>query len=184
MTLLNQYSYAILAAVLVLSLAAWLALTGVNRRKLAILLGSAIALTLIWAGLRPGPGQYQEAAQVELVIREARRPVLVEFYSEYCVGCLAAETTLDLLEAEFKDELSIVRLDIASAPGKQLSAKLSAHYTPTFILFDADGQEVWRGLGALDVAAVRHAVNKSRAEALNRPRGQAIRLLKKECHNL
>jgi thiol:disulfide interchange protein len=155
---LNQFSYAILAAVLLLGLAAWLALTGPSRRKLGVFGVTALAVALVWAGLRPGPGAQPEVIQAELVIRESRQPVLVEFYSEYCVGCLAAEATLDSLETEWKREVSVVRLDMGSAPGQELSAQLNARFTPTFILFDSAGQEIWRAVGTLDAGVVRDVV--------------------------
>lgn len=161
MTLLNQFSYLFLAAGLLLGLAAWLALTGFSRRKLGVFGVTVLVLALFWAWLRPGTGLTHSAAPTELVIREARTPVLVEFYSEYCVGCLAAEATLDALEAEFKGRLSVVRLDMASATGQRLSAQLNAHFTPTFILFDAEGREIWRAVGELNAAAVRDALSKS-----------------------
>lgn len=161
LTLLNQFSYVFLAAGVLLGLAAWLALTGLSRRKLIVFGATIAALALSWAWLRPGTGLTQSDAPAELVIREARSPVLVEFYSEYCLGCLATESTLDALEAELKGRLSIVRLDISSPAGRQLSAQLNAHFTPTFILFDAEGREIWRAVGELNAAAVRDALGKS-----------------------
>jgi thiol:disulfide interchange protein len=160
-TLLNQFSYVFLAAGVLLGLAAWLALTGLSRRKLAVFGVTIAALALIWAWLRPGTGLAQSAVPTELVIREARTPVLIEFYSEYCVGCLAAEAALDALETELKGQVSIVRLDMSSPPGRQLSAQLNAHFTPTFILFDAEGREIWRAVGELNAAAIRDALDKS-----------------------
>lgn len=158
---LNQFSYLIVCGILVLGLAAWVALTGLSRRKLGVVGVTAFALVLVWAVLRPGPGDAQRAAPVELVIRETRTPVLVEFYSEYCVGCLAAETTLDSLEKELKGQVSIVRLDMTSALGQELSAQLNARFTPTFILFDVAGREIWRAVGTLDAGAVRDLLGKS-----------------------
>lgn len=161
LTLLNQFSYVFLAAGVLLGLAAWLALTGLSRRKLSVFGVTVTALALTWAWLRPGTGIAQSDAPAELVIRETRSPVLVEFYSEYCIGCMATEAALDALEAELKGRVSIVRLDMSSPAGRQLSAQLNAHFTPTFILFDAEGREIWRAVGELNAAAVRDALGKS-----------------------
>ncbi|MDW8328357.1 MAG: thioredoxin family protein, partial [Anaerolineales bacterium] len=165
LTLLNQFSYVFLAAGLLLGLAAWLALTGLSRRKLSVFGVTIIALAMIWVWLRPGTGLTPNTVPADLVIRESRTPVLIEFYSEYCIGCLAAETTLDALEAELKGKISVVRLDMSSPTGRRLSAQLNAHFTPTFILFDAEGREIWRAVGELNAAAVRDAISGAHGES-------------------
>ena len=57
-----------------------------------------------------------------------------------------------------RDELKVVRLDVNSAAGRELGARWRAEFTPTFILFDGAGREIWRGAGALDPNAVRTAL--------------------------
>ncbi len=154
----NQYSFLLAAGAALLGLAALFFYTGWSRRKAAAWVIVAAALGAAWLGLRPGPGTTQELAEAELVIRSAERPVLVEFYSEYCVACLAAKPTLDTLERELKDDLKVIRLDVGSTAGRELGTQLGLRVTPTFVLFDAAGQEVWRSMGSLDASAVRTAL--------------------------
>ncbi len=154
----NQYSFVIIAGFGLLTLAVVFAVTGFNRRKAAALAAAAAAGLVAWAGLRTGAGSAPEAVQAALVVRAADRPVLVEFYSDYCVACLAAKPTLDALERELRSDLRIIRLDVASAEGRALGEQLELRVTPTFILFDADGLEIWRGLGSLDGGAIRAAL--------------------------
>jgi thiol-disulfide isomerase/thioredoxin len=87
--------------------------------------------------------------------------VLVEFYSDYCTGCLAARPALDALEQELEDHLAVIRLDVASSAGRELGEQLGLRVTPTFILFDAEGREMWRMLGELDAGAVRNALGQT-----------------------
>lgn len=157
----NQYSFLLIAAGGLVLLAAGLALTGLTRRKAGAWLVAAAALAVAWLGLRTGPSEFQAADQAELVIRAAERPVLVEFYSDYCAACLAAKPTLDALERDLKDHLQVIRLDVASAAGRELGEQLDLRVTPTFILFDTAGREIWRSLGSLDGPAVQAALDQS-----------------------
>ena len=59
-----------------------------------------------------------------------------------------------------RGELKVVRLDVNSEAGRELGARWRAGFTPTFILFDDAGREIWRGLGALDPDTVRAALAK------------------------
>jgi thioredoxin-related protein len=59
-----------------------------------------------------------------------------------------------------RSELKVIRLDVNSEAGRELGARWDATFTPTFILFDGAGREIWRGMGALDPAAVRAALTK------------------------
>lgn len=158
---LNQFSFLILAGLGLGGLLAVFYFTGFTRRKGLALGAAALALVVVWLSLRTGASPVQDAAQAELVIRSPRQPVLVEFYSDYCAGCLAAKPILDALERELKDELTVVRLDVASAAGRQLGGELDLRATPTFILFDRYGREIWRTVGELDAAEVRAALDKT-----------------------
>jgi thioredoxin-related protein len=57
---------------------------------------------------------------------------------------------VDGLEKETKGHLTIIRLDIQTEPGRTLAPVYDFQYTPTFILFDAQGKELWRTVGQLD----------------------------------
>jgi thioredoxin-related protein len=67
---------------------------------------------------------------------------------------------VDGLEQDMRGELKVVRLDVNSEAGRELGARWRAGFTPTFILFDGAGREIWRGLGALDPDTVRAALAK------------------------
>jgi thiol-disulfide isomerase/thioredoxin len=158
---LNQYSFIVIAGLVLLGLGGAFWFTGFTRRKALALALVTAAFIAVWSGLRTGASAYQQPAQAQIVIREAQRPVLVEFYSDYCAGCLAAKPTLDSLEAELANELTVIRLDVASPAGEDLRGTLKLYATPTFILFDAQGNEIWRRVGTLDPGEVREAVGKS-----------------------
>ncbi len=70
---------------------------------------------------------------------------------------MAAKPIVDGLEAEFAGQLNVLRVDVQSAAGKELAWQFGA-LTPTFILFDAQGEELWRMVGSLDAEAVRDSL--------------------------
>ena len=51
--------------------------------------------------------------------------------------------------------LKVIRLDVNSEAWRELGARWRAGFTPTFLLFDGAGREIWRALGALDPVVVR-----------------------------
>jgi len=54
--------------------------------------------------------------------------------------------------------LHIIRLNIQEDVGRELAPVYDFTFTPTFIFFDADGQEIWREVGGLDIQKVRESL--------------------------
>jgi thioredoxin-related protein len=67
---------------------------------------------------------------------------------------------VDGLEQDMRGELKVIRLDVNSKVGQELGARWRAESTPTFILFDGAGREIWRAIGALRPEAVKAALGK------------------------
>ena len=65
---------------------------------------------------------------------------------------------VDGLEQEFSGQLLIIRLNIQETVGRELAPLYGFEFTPTFIFFDAQGNELWREVGGLDVERVRESV--------------------------
>jgi len=61
---------------------------------------------------------------------------------------------VDGLEKQYKGKLIVLRVDIQSATGQTLALRFGFQYTPTFIFFNAQGKELWRSIGQLDVNQV------------------------------
>jgi len=66
---------------------------------------------------------------------------------------------VDGLESEFSDSLKVVRVDVQSALGRSLAREYGS-FTPTFVFFDLQGEELWREIGSLDAEKVRQALAK------------------------
>ncbi|OQY80697.1 MAG: hypothetical protein B6D40_12465 [Anaerolineae bacterium UTCFX3] len=65
---------------------------------------------------------------------------------------------VDGLEKELAGKLILIRLNIQESVGRELAPVYGFQYTPTFIYFDAQGNELWRQVGGLDVERVKQSV--------------------------
>ena len=74
------------------------------------------------------------------------------------MACIAAKPIVDGLETEYAGKLAVVRLNVQDPAHRALVQQYRVLGTPTFLLLDAQGQEVLRSFGSLDVQAVREQV--------------------------
>jgi len=71
---------------------------------------------------------------------------------------------VDRLEQEINSQVSIgkkirfIRLNIQETVGMELAPVYRFEFTPTFIFFDAQGNEVWRTVGTFDPQKVRDSL--------------------------
>lgn len=143
MNILNQFSYPII----VISLVAMVFIFLHRRYRWYIAAGADLALILVFAAgfwaLHPGNNSVNSTQDALRLIGNGK-PTLVEFFSNYCSGCLVFNPIVDQLEADFQSEFNILRIDIHSQVGRDLRRELGFSFTPEFVLYDADGIETWR----------------------------------------
>ena len=65
---------------------------------------------------------------------------------------------MDELENELGDEILFIRLNIQEKVGRELALVYGFEFTPTFIYFDENGEEIWREVGGLDPQQVRESI--------------------------
>ena len=65
---------------------------------------------------------------------------------------------VDGIEQKHKGRLVVIRMDIQSTTGRTLAPRYGFQYTPTFIFFDASGNELWRSIGQLDTVKVSESL--------------------------
>ena len=91
-------------------------------------------------------------------------PVLLEFQSPYCISCTQIAPIVDQLEQELSAQISIgpqlhvIRVNIQDKVGKELGSVYGFQATPTFIFFDAQGNELWRQIGNFDPQMVHDSL--------------------------
>ena len=67
---------------------------------------------------------------------------------------------MDRLENEAGKRLDVIRLNIQEPVGKEMAKEYGFQYTPTFIFFDENGEEIWRQVGGLDAEHVLESLPK------------------------
>jgi len=77
------------------------------------------------------------------------------------MGCTLAKPIVDGIEKDLQGKLQVMRVNIQTADGKEAASRYNSLVTPTFILFDKQGQEIYRSIGQIDPQAVRELVTGS-----------------------
>ncbi|HEX4973177.1 MAG TPA: thioredoxin [Steroidobacteraceae bacterium] len=86
--------------------------------------------------------QISDATFEEDVVK-ARRPVLIDFWAEWCGPCKAITPMLNELAQEYRDKVTIVKLNVDENP--KISQRFNVRSIPTLILFkngQVEGQKV------------------------------------------
>jgi hypothetical protein len=65
---------------------------------------------------------------------------------------------VDGVESEYEGELDVIRLNIQEPVGRAVAERFDFQYTPTFVLIDAQGTELWRQIGALDPQEIERSL--------------------------
>jgi len=68
---------------------------------------------------------------------------------------------VDELKNELGDQILFIRLNIQEPVGRELAPVYGFEFTPTFIYFDRDGNEVWREVGSLDAQRVKDSLEQN-----------------------
>ena len=89
---------------------------------------------------------------------EDGRPLLVDFWAEWCGPCRMVAPVLDELADEMKDTVRIGKLNVDQ--NQELSMQYQVQSIPTFLLFK-DGEVVDRMMGAMPKAAFENFIAKN-----------------------
>jgi thioredoxin 1 len=85
----------------------------------------------------------------EIINKE--KPVLVDFFAEWCGPCKMMSSILKEVKEELADTISIIKIDVDK--NQSLSAKYQVKGVPTLVLYKA-GKQVWRQSGMVQKTAL------------------------------
>jgi len=161
MAFVNQFSFLLLAGITLL-LVGWLILRSRHATaRWAALAALATGLVLSYWIFNPGPGDSQDLSGFRPGSPHPTA-VLLEFESPYCLGCMAAQSTLDRVRRTYAGDLQVVQVNVLDPGARPLLSAYGFRYTPTFIYIDPSGEERWRSVGTLDPAQVAQTQERAR----------------------
>lgn len=90
-------------------------------------------------------------ADFELNVLQSEKPVLVDFWADWCGPCHMVAPVLNEIAGENKDKLTIAKLDVDANP--EVSRRYGILSIPSMLLF-VDGVEKVRIVGARGKAQI------------------------------
>lgn len=87
------------------------------------------------------------------------KPVLVDFFAQWCGPCKMMGPVLKELKDKIGDKASIIKIDIDNPANQALVAAHNVRSVPTLILFRR-GQILWRQSGAMNAEGLQQVIEQ------------------------
>jgi thioredoxin 1 len=83
------------------------------------------------------------------------KPVLIDFYADWCAPCRAMKPILEDLKTKMGDEVSIFKIDVDK--NEAIAQQYEIRSIPTLIIFK-NGNPIWRKSGIASATELQKAL--------------------------
>lgn len=90
-------------------------------------------------------------------IINSSRPVLVDFYADWCGPCKQMAPILKQVKEEFREQVKIIKVDVDK--NTNIASKYQIRSIPTLMIFK-DGEAKWTGMGVRTVNEIKALVQE------------------------
>ncbi len=91
-------------------------------------------------------------------IINSKKPVLVDFYADWCMPCKQVTPILKQVKAELKEQVRIIKVNVDKNPA--IATKFQIRNIPTLILFK-EGEVKWKVAGVRQKAEIEAVVRNN-----------------------
>ncbi len=87
---------------------------------------------------------------------ESEKPVLIDFFADWCGPCKALAPIIRQLKSEMGDQVRIVKIDVDRNPA--IAQQLQVQSIPTLMIFQ-HGELKWRAMGVQSLPVLKNQLS-------------------------
>ena len=99
------------------------------------------------------------ADNYQVAVVNAGKPVILDFWATWCPHCKRIAPSYDKVAEEYEGKLVVGKVDADEAPA--IAQQYKVEYLPTFVLLDAEGNELDRVTSPANKAAIDEFIAKN-----------------------
>ncbi|HAH23577.1 MAG TPA: thioredoxin [Prolixibacteraceae bacterium] len=90
-------------------------------------------------------------------IVKSGRPILVDFYADWCIPCRLMPPVLKEVKVQYKEKVRIIKVNVDHYP--DIATRYHIHNIPAVLLFH-DGKIKWSGVGVQKLTDISIALKE------------------------